>query len=714
MTRPLQVIEGEPRSPRVFVALAQPEGPANQVYLKLQPDGGVLFYMASSLDRPLQEIFDFYAYNGYMTDTYFIKMCVDNKLFPADKNPDPLKHIFKTVAKEERCVEYEAFLRLLHLLSRLKFRKANLPEQDAVNAVVAHLLQMAPRRQRRHRLVNCGVQATPEYADKACDVRTECKDAAVDCEPRLQDQIIQEQIKTNEAGVAAVVETRDAGEQAELFESKHASVQVDIQKEIDEEEKKKKEEERAKQEEEDRRRQEEEERRKKEEEEERRRREEEEKRKKEEEERRKKEEEEAAAKARREQFKDMQTQTVYSGEDAIKLAESSHQPEVLTALRGEQDSLLYRAFCLYSEFVPEACENLLSEVNCALMFRDGDLMAVPLHPAIRGLPPSLAREYFNTIVSRRKSGEPMTAEKDASAAAEAPGVSTAAAQPASEPRLNYREFKAVSAPALHLECIDSCMQLRAVNGRSELFTFMCLCVLLQLVFLASQWICQTQNSYWSFVRIVRDTLLPGLFRAQPWQQQASVELQGLAFRAKHVESSTSSETPEVETTEQTATSYSSSSSSSSSSSESEGSTSSSSTDQNSSSSSSQDARSRRTAGARLSRRVPAGRGGDGGRRDKVFGGYDDEQPIGMDTVFYEEAQSAEESVESEDSSSTSSLSRDQQRRGPPPPAGGAPLSTARLTHPGAPWMGAPAPPFEPPQRRELMPSNHGGCRLVRR
>ncbi|KAL8447183.1 hypothetical protein Emag_004449 [Eimeria magna] len=603
MTRPLQVIEGEPRSPRVFVALAQPEGPANQIYLKVQPDGGVLFYMASSLDRPLQEIFDFYAYNGYMTDAHFIKM-------------------------------------LLHLLSRLKFRKANLPEQDAVNAVVAHLLQMAPRRQRRHRLVNCGVQATPEFVDKECDVRTECKDAAVDCEPRLQDQIIQEKIKTNEVGVAAVVETRDAGEQAELFHSRNASVQVDIQKEIDEEEKKKKEEERAKQEEEDRRRQEEQERKRKEEEEERRRKEEEERIKKEEEEKKKKEEEEAAAKARLMQFKDMQTQTLYSGDDAIQFADSRQQPEILTALRGEQDSLLYRAFCLYSEFVPEACENLLSEVNCALMFRDGDLMAVPLHPAIRGLPPALAREYFNTIVSRRKSAEPTAAAKDASAPAEAPGVSTDA-QPASEPRLNYREFKA------------------------------------------------------------------------PWQQQASVELQGLAFRSKQAASSTSSETPEVETTEHTATSYSSSSSS-----ESEGSTSSSSTDQ-SSSSSSQEPRSRHTGGARLSRRVPGGRGGDGGRRDKVFGGYDDEQPIETNTVFYEKEQSAK-SIDSDDSSSTSSFSRDQQRRshpgawGPPPSAGGAPLSVARSTHSGAPWMGAPAPPFEPPHRRELKPSTHGGCRLIRR
>lgn len=45
-------------------------------------------------------------------------------------------------------------------------------------------------------------------------------------------------------------------------------------------------------------------------------------------------------------------------------------------------------------FFRRACENLLSEVNCALMFRDGDLMAVPLHPALRGLPPALARDYF--------------------------------------------------------------------------------------------------------------------------------------------------------------------------------------------------------------------------------------------------------------------------------------------------------------------------------
>ncbi|KAL8272835.1 hypothetical protein Esti_003222 [Eimeria stiedai] len=559
MTRPLQVVEGEPRSPRVFLALAQPEGPANQVYLKVQPDGGVLFYMASSLDRPLQQVFDYYAYNGYLTEAHFIKMCVNNKLFPADKNPDALKHIFKSVAKEERCVEYEAFLQLLHLLSRLKFRKANIPEQDAVNALVAHLLQMAPRRQRRHRLVNCGVQATPEFEDKECDVRLECKDAAVDCEPRLQDQIIQEQVKTSEASVAAAVETRDAGEQAGLFDSKNAEVQVDVQKKVDEEEKA-------------RRRQEEEEKKRKEE---------EERRQKEEEERKQREAEEttkreAAAKERLKKFKDVQTETVFSGDDAIKFDDCPEQPEVLTALRGEQDSLLYRAFCLYSEFVPEACENLLSELNCALLFRDGDLMAVPLHPAIRGLPPALAREYFNKVVSRRKSEEPTTAEKDAAAAAEAPGVPPAG-HPGSEARLNYREFKA-------------------------------------LVFLASQWICQTQNSYWSFVRIVRDTLLPGLFRAQPWQQQASVELQGLAYRGKQATSGTSSEAPEVETTEQTATSYSSSSSSS----EGEGSTSSSSTDQRSRSSQEED-RSRVAAGSRLcSGRGRGRRGGDGGRRGKLL------------------------------------------------------------------------------------------------
>ncbi|KAL8431691.1 hypothetical protein ACSSS7_005102 [Eimeria intestinalis] len=608
MTRPLQVIEGEPRSPRVYVALAQPEGPTNQIYLKVQPDGGVLFYMASSLDRPLQEVFDYYAYNGYMTDAHFIKMGSQRRklldvpfsfaglIFKVLKvlslltcHPSQAKSSFVHVL--ELVAEYEAFLRLLHLLSRLKFRKANLPEQDAVNALVAHLLQMAPRRQRRHRLVNCGVQATPEFADKECDVRVECKDASVDSEPRLQDQIIQERVKTFEAGVVAVVETRDAGEQAALFER----------------------------------------------------------------------------------------------EDAIKFAESHQQPEVLTALRGEQDSLLYRAFCLYSEFVPEACENLLSEVNCALMFRDGDLMAVPLHPAIRGLPPALAREYFNKIVSRRKSAESTSDEKDAEAKAESPVVSPSAApQPLSEPHLNYREFKA-------------------------------------LVFLASQWICQTQNSYWSFVRIVRDTLLPGLFRADPWQQQASVELQGLAFRGKQAASSASSETQEVETTEQTATSYSSSSS------EGEGSTSSSSVDH--SSTSSMEARSRSAAaGARSARRAPAGRGGDGGRRDKVFGGYDDEQPIGMDTVFYEEeAQHSADPGDSEDSSNSSSTSssRDQQpqhrrphpvaRSSPPPLAGGGPLSVSHIADQGVPpWMGGPPPPFEAHHRRELQSSPHKGCRLIRR
>ena len=74
MTRSITVNPGSPRSPRVFVAFAQPEAPANQIYLKTQPDGGVIFYMAASLDRPLQQIFDFYAYNGFMTEAYFVKM----------------------------------------------------------------------------------------------------------------------------------------------------------------------------------------------------------------------------------------------------------------------------------------------------------------------------------------------------------------------------------------------------------------------------------------------------------------------------------------------------------------------------------------------------------------------------------------------------------------------------------------------------------------
>lgn len=74
MTRPIVLNPGEPEAPRVVLAFVQPEAPANQIYLKTQPDGGVIFYMASSLDRPLQEVFDFYAYNGFMTEAYFIKM----------------------------------------------------------------------------------------------------------------------------------------------------------------------------------------------------------------------------------------------------------------------------------------------------------------------------------------------------------------------------------------------------------------------------------------------------------------------------------------------------------------------------------------------------------------------------------------------------------------------------------------------------------------
>lgn len=74
MSRTVLVNAGEPFSPRVAVAFVRPDAPANQIYLKTQPDGGIIFYMSSSLDRPLQEIFDYYAFNGYMSETYFIKM----------------------------------------------------------------------------------------------------------------------------------------------------------------------------------------------------------------------------------------------------------------------------------------------------------------------------------------------------------------------------------------------------------------------------------------------------------------------------------------------------------------------------------------------------------------------------------------------------------------------------------------------------------------
>ncbi|KAL8438741.1 hypothetical protein Efla_003412 [Eimeria flavescens] len=617
MTQPLPVNEGEPRSPRVFVAFAQPEGPANQIYLKTQQDGGVLFYLAASLDRPLQQVFDYYAYNGFLTESLFVKMCVETKLFPAEKDPDPLQYIFKNVAKGERYLvilvlsrlfaaalrlpaEYESFLQLLHLLSRLKFRKANLPEQDAVNALVAHLLHMSPRLQRRHKLVNCGIQVSPDLEEKAIEATVELKEVAVDSEPKLQDQIIQEQTPTREAGVAAVVETRETGEQTNV-DTVDVSVQVDIQKEI-EELKRKEEEELRKMEEEELRREEEEreareeERKAKEEErkakEKERKAKEKERKAKEEEKRKQKEGEEAEA---RTNFKDCETQTVFAGDEALKRLESRQPPDVLTSLRGEQDSLLYRAFCLYSEFVPEACENLLSEVNCALMFRDGDLMAVPLHPAIRGLPPALAREYFNMVIGQRKAEEKKQQE-EAAPSFEVPAQEHGKVSAAG---LNYKEFKA-------------------------------------LVFLASQWICETQNSYWSFMRIVRDRLLPALFRGEPWLQQASPELKQIRSARRQQAAASSSEGSDVETAEETNKTSSSSS------------TSSSETGRSTSSST--------TSGYSARHPLEENRG-----RPKVYGGYDDGEPIGTENVFYD----TDSSADTEDSGAlTAAAAEGQRQRGP--------------------------------------------------
>ncbi|OEH75196.1 hypothetical protein cyc_08285 [Cyclospora cayetanensis] len=502
MTRSIVLNPGEPRSPRVFVAFAQPDAPVNQVYLKVQPDGGLIIYMASSIDRSLQQVFDYYAYNGFMTACGFTKMCVDNKLFPANKKTDPLQHIFKTTAKGERCIEYDSFLQLLHLLSRLKFRKANLPEQDAV---------------------------APCCVEKSCEAMPEIKEASVDCVPRLMDQVVQERPQTEEVGIMEKAELKDAGEQVEL-EGKSAEIQVDIR---------------------------------------------------------------------------------LSEENKIACC---IEHSVSTA----------------NLFQSGASENLLSEINCALMFRDGDLMAVPIHPALHRLPPPLAREYFEQILSRRNAQEPTfekkshPPEKPSPKEPSAPAKEAPATQRKMDPRINYREFKV-------------------------------------LVFMASQWICQTQNSYWAFVKVVRDTLLPALFRSDPWKRQDSSELKNMRRKK---EGSTASSGSDTEEEEQRSTSHTTSSTEESLSSR--------------SSSSGEWSGLGQKRPSRHLRRISAAARDRDLHSKEAYGGYDDEQPIGAGSVFYEG--SVEDTpAQSEGSRSDYSMEPEEDRgerrtvTGPPHPPCSPPL-----------------------------------------
>lgn len=80
MAEQLFVNSGTPRSPRVPLNSVSLSAPQNQIYLKKQKGGGVICFLSASIDRPLQEVFEYYAYNGYMTANQFAAMVIDSRL----------------------------------------------------------------------------------------------------------------------------------------------------------------------------------------------------------------------------------------------------------------------------------------------------------------------------------------------------------------------------------------------------------------------------------------------------------------------------------------------------------------------------------------------------------------------------------------------------------------------------------------------------------
>lgn len=353
--------------------------PLNRVYMRRQKDGSVLLYVSAHLDQLLLRAFRNFSFNGYMTDQKWIQLCIDAELYPRNKDPDILRHIFRGVASDGKVIEFTSFLRLLLRLARYKFRLVrNMSDEDALNALLVHLFCFPRLFLSGARLQECGIQATTTQRDACVGPVLLTKEQGTSATPPLTVASTQTSVPTDEKGIAvepsvASVETMTMpppiateGTQTQPPEAKaettsRGSMTSDLLME----------------------------------------------------------EKSAGGRGARIQRKEKAVEAVFPQRPWPHM-------EACIVLEGGDDSDLYKVFCSCSEFDSESMQNLITERACAVLCKDSGIMEVPCHPKYAGVPPQQARQLYREVIAGRGrnrtrrgfaaayEGTPATAEDDRS------------------------------------------------------------------------------------------------------------------------------------------------------------------------------------------------------------------------------------------------------------------------------------------------------------
>ncbi|KEP62405.1 UNVERIFIED_CONTAM: hypothetical protein HHA_209200 [Hammondia hammondi] len=338
-SQPLDDDEFTPRDPLE----GRQNGPFNRVYMRRQKDGAVFLYVSAQMDKHLFRAFSNYSFNGYMTVQKWVQLCVDAELYPRNKDPDLLRHIFRGLAYDGMVIEFCNFLRLLLRLARYKFRMVrNMSDEDALNALLVHLFCFPRLFLSGARLQDRGVQAGSTYQDACVGPTILSKEQGVLAIPTCSVSAAQTVIPTEEKEVSIEPAVTTAETMTLPMELLTAGTQTE------------------------------------------------------------KEEEPAKPPQPKSELVSRDTMTDDVGKPCIVFLErQSPQMEECIALEGKEDSELYTVFCSCSEYNSETFQNVMTERACAVLCKDSGIMEVLCHPKSACVSPQQARVIYREVIAAR-------------------------------------------------------------------------------------------------------------------------------------------------------------------------------------------------------------------------------------------------------------------------------------------------------------------------
>ncbi|EPR57884.1 hypothetical protein TGGT1_209200 [Toxoplasma gondii GT1] len=337
--QPLDDDEFTPRDPLE----GRQNGPLNRVYMRRQKDGAVFLYVSAQMDQHLLRAFSNYSFNGYMTVQKWVQLCIDAELYPRNKDPDLLRHIFRGLAHDGMVIEFCNFLRLLLRLARYKFRMVrNMSDEDALNALLVHLFCFPRLFLSGARLQDCGVQAGSTYQDACVGPTILSKEQGVLAIPTCSVSAAQTFIPTEDKEVTIEPAVTTAETMTLPVELLTAGTQTE------------------------------------------------------------KEEEPAKPPQPKSELVSRDTMTDDVGKPCVVFLERQNpQMEECIALEGKDDSELYTVFCSCSEYNSETFQNLITERACAVLCKDSGIMEVLCHPKSASVSPQQARVIYREVVASR-------------------------------------------------------------------------------------------------------------------------------------------------------------------------------------------------------------------------------------------------------------------------------------------------------------------------